>query len=148
MINVPLPSWWIDIQQSQQNALSELESVMNVIEKALADSGNQSTRTLQTNLARWSELVGASMSAAESLKRSVRLAQSRRSDAQAMGLQLPSDAGITNRVARASLRLGSLVSETRIQMNQIKDELKQRQPRRQQSRLYRDNSPSHIDVHV
>lgn len=148
MINVPLPSWWIDIQQSQQNALLEFESVMNVIEKALADSGNQSTRTLQTNLARWSELVGASMSAAESLKRSVRLAQSRRSDAQSMGLQLPSDAGFTNRVARASLRLGSLVSETRIQMNQIKDELKQRQPRRQQSRLYRDNSPSHIDVHV
>lgn len=148
MIDSAIPTWWIDIEQSRQNAMAELESVMDVMEMALTDSGNQSSRALQINLSRWSELVTASLSASESLKSSVNLSQSRQSDAQAMGFSVPSNTVFANRVAAASRRLVSLLSETRKQMSSISDELNRRQPRRRQFRLYRDNSPSLIDVHV
>lgn len=148
MIDTALPSWWTDVERSRHNALAELDSVMDVMEKALSGSDSQSSQALQINLSRWSELVTASMSASLSLKKSVRLAESRRSDALAMGFSPPMDTAFAARAADASCRLRSLVSETRIQMTRINDELARRQPRRPQMKLYRDNSPSLVDVHV
>lgn len=121
---------------------------MDAMETALAGYGNQSSRTLQLSLSRWSELVSASVNAAGALAKSVRLAESRRIDALKAGFSVPADAAFSLRTAEASRRLQSLVSQTKIQMTRINDELTRRQPRRHQTKLYRGNSPSHVDVHV
>lgn len=148
MTKMPVPSWWEDIERSRNDALSDFESVLNTVETALSVSGDKSPGTVRNNTARWSALLNAVASISDRMTSGAGLAESRRKDVMAMGFSPPENPDMARRAAEASTKALSLSSELRRKMLLIKNELSGRRPRRPPMRLYRDNSPSHIDVRV
>lgn len=148
MAERPVPSWWEDIEKSGNAAIADFESVLKTLEMALSEFNDKSPGTVRKNSVRWIALLNAAASISDRMTSSARLAESRRKDVMAMGFSPPENPDLVCRAAEVSGRALSLSSELRRQISLIGDELSSRRPRRPQMKLYRDNSPSHIDVHV
>ncbi len=148
MAERPVPSWWEDIERSGNAAIADFESVLKTIEMVLSEFDDKSPGTVRNNSVRWAVLLNAAVSMSDRMTSGARLAESRRKDAMAVGFSPPENPDLTRRAAEASGRALSLSSEIRRHMSRIGDELSSRRPRRPLMKLYRDNSPSHFDVHV
>ena len=143
-----MPEWWSDVHRACDNALSDYESVLNSLEKALSDSSESKTAVSRKNISFWEVLNQSALTASSNLKNSFNLAESRRSDIRAMGLAVPEDFGLLERSAAASVKSKKLFRKLHGHMRIIMDEMTVRKPRPPVLNLYSSNSPSYIDVRV
>jgi len=143
-----LPPWWMDIQRSSNNALQDYESVLDSFDYVLHESGGVHSGGKALLSEKWITLESALSAAVERVEQSFRLADSRRRDAELMGLCPPDDHELRIRSSRLSGRSKQLRQKIQSRMNLIEEELSSRTPRRPGVNLYRGNTPSYIDVRV
>lgn len=143
-----VPIWWTDIERSGNTAVTEFETVLNAVESALSLPDDKSPDNLKINVARWTALLKSATLMSGRLISSIRLAEARRRDASEMGFSPPDNPELSARAAEASRKFGILRDELHRRMFLVESEISGLHPRRRKNKLYIDNSPSHIDVHV
>ena len=148
-MSVPaVPAWWRDVERANMEALEAFEGTLDRLETLLCDPGDISAASLGKDIMRWSALLRCAGDASIRLKSGMRLAESRASDAQSSGFIIPVNHNLTPRLEAAISRSVRLSGDIRHRMRIISGEISRRHPRRPRMNQFRDNTPSHVDIHV
>ena len=148
MSDSQFPLWWKDIERSMGNSLSNFESLLDSMETFLENPDDISAANMPGSLNKWSALLKAASTASERITGSFNLAEARRRDVEAMGLNPPELREFARRSAAASDRSMKISRAISLKMALINHDISTRRPRRPSLNLFSENTPSHIDVHV
>jgi len=143
-----VPFWWQDIRRSREAALKGCEQVLDSVRKLLSEPADLNSRTIQSDLEHWTALYHAALRAADSVRNSCSLAESRKADAILSGHTPPEDADLALRGLNVSRDITLLSREMKNRLKLIAEELSNRSRRPRFRGTYRSHYPSQIDVHV
>ena len=143
-----LPIWWQDIERSCCDAVDNFEHILNLLDRTLEGTTDNRSSDVRPVLEKWMALQRAAAMASERISSSFRIWEARRSDVQAAGLTPPEDSELAARRIKAIKKSEVLSKKLSLRINAIKNDLSLRRPRRPSPRLYRNHTPSYIDLCV
>ena len=148
MLKQTVPPWWQDIERACCQAVADFENILDILDRTLKEDSGHPASGNRLKIDKWTALQQAASKATERISSSFRLWEARRTDVQAAGFTPPEDPELAARRLRAVKKSEFLSNKLTLRINDIKTDLSLRRPRRPAPKLYRNHTPSYIDLCV